>query len=359
MGHYRLGILYGDGIGPEVVGAAVEVLEAAASAAGDLTFDQVRLPIGWEAIRQLGVAMPASTIEALTDCHGWILGPHDSASYPPEERAKLNPSGALRHHFDLYANIRPARSYRGVRSLAQDVDLVIVRENTEGFYADRNMARGSGEFMPTPDLALAVGRFTRSAATRIARVGFALARERRRRVTLVHKANVLALAYGLFLEGCRAVAADYPDVQVDDYHIDAMTAHLVRRTADFDVIITTNMFGDILSDLTGELAGSLGLSPSVNAGDTRAMAQAAHGSAPDIAGQGIANPIGEILSTALLLNWLGRRHNDPAAGRAADLIERAVDLTLADGVRTPDLGGEARTRDVTAALVARIAGGPT
>ena len=354
MGRYRLGVLYGDGIGPEVVGSSVEVLDAAASAVGGLTFDQVRLPVGWEAIREVGVALPQATIDALEGCDGWILGPHDSVSYPPEEKAKLNPSGRLRVHFDLYANLRPARTYAGVASVAPNVDLVVVRENTEGFYADRSMTRGSGEILVTPDVAIVVGRFTRHCADRIARSAFALARQRRGYVSLVHKMNVLSWAYGIYYDACREVAAEYPDVRWDDYHIDAMTAHLVRRPADFDVIVTTNMFGDILSDLTGELAGSLGLSPSLNAGESRAMAQAAHGSAPDIAGRGIANPIGEILSTALLLHWLGQRHDDPAAGQAADRIERAVRSTLADGIRTPDLGGEAGTRELTAALVERI-----
>ncbi|HEX2171407.1 MAG TPA: isocitrate/isopropylmalate dehydrogenase family protein [Dehalococcoidia bacterium] len=353
MGHYRLGVLYGDGIGPEIVASAVEVLEAATMAAGGLSFDLVRLPIGWEAIQQRGVATPPETFEALAACDGWIMGPHDNASYPPEERAKLNPSGALRHHFDLYANIRPARTYLGVPSLLQDVDLIVARENTEGFYADRNMVRGTGEFMPTEDLALVVGRFTRRAAERIARTGFELASGRKKHVTIVHKANVLQMAYGMFREVCQGVGAEYPDVRVDDYHIDAMAAHLVRRAADFDVIVTTNMFGDILSDLAGELVGSLGLLGSINAGQDRAMAQATHGSAPDIAGRGIANPISEVVSTALLLRWIGRRHSDPAADHAAAAMERAVELTLSDGIRTPDLGGEATTKDLTAALVTR------
>lgn len=356
MGRYRLGVLYGDGIGPEVVGSSVEVLEAAAAAVGGLDFDLVRFPIGWEAIRQTGVAMPQETLDGLAACEAWILGPHDSASYPPEEQAKLNPSGTLRHHFDLYANLRPARSFPGIPALAEGVDLVIARENTEGFYADRNMAVGRGEFMATEDVALVVGRFTRQAAERIARTACLLAQQRRKHLTIVHKANVLTLAYGMFRDVCRAVAAEFPDLEVDDFHIDAMAAHLVRRPRDFDVIVTTNMFGDILSDLTGELAGSLGLSPAINAGDDRAMAQAAHGSAPDIAGRGIANPIGEILSTALLLDWLGDRHDDAAAKQAGDRIRTAIERALADGIRTPDLGGEAGTKDLTKALIDRLSG---
>jgi 3-isopropylmalate dehydrogenase len=213
------------------------------------------------------------------------------------------------------------------------------------------MAVGVGEFMPTPDVALAVGLVTRAASERIARVAFALARTRRRRVTIVHKANVLQLTLGLFRDACRAVAADFPDVACDDEHVDAMAALLVRRGADFDVLVTENMLGDILSDLTGELAGSLGMAGSVNAGERVAMAQAAHGAAPNIAGRGIANPVGMIASVALLLRWLSERRGDGALTAIAGRIERAVEMTLGAGeVRTPDLGGRATTRELTAAI---------
>ncbi len=356
MARYRLGVLRGDGIGPEIVDAAVRVLDAARAATPDLDVEWVPLPVGWEAIRAAGTALPAATVAALEDCDGWLLGPHDSASYPAAERATLNPSGALRRRFDLYANVRPARAYPGLPAIAPGLDLVIVRENTEGFYADRNMHEGAGEFMPTPEVALAVGKVTRRASERIARTAFALARTRRRRVAVVHKANVLRLTTGLFLETARAVARDFPDVAVEDYHVDAMAAHLVRRGADFDVVLATNMFGDILSDLAAELAGSLGLAPSINAGADRAMAQATHGSAPDIAGRGIANPVGMILSGAMLLRWLAGERKDPAPGLAGERVERAVEAALAAGVRTPDLGGGATTQAFTAAVLARAGG---
>lgn len=352
---YRLGVLAGDGIGPEIVAAAVRVLEAAQQ--GDrLRFEWRPLPMGLEAIRTVGSALPEGTVAALAQCDGWILGPHDSVSYPPAERAKLNPSGVLRRHFDLYANIRPAKAFPGLRAVSPGMDLVIARENTEGFYADRNMAVGSGEFMPTPDVALAVGKITRQASERIARTAFTLARQRRRKVAIVHKANVLRVTSGLFLEVCRTVGREFPEVAVEDYHIDAMTAHLVRRGGDFDVLVTENMFGDILSDLTGELSGSLGMAPSINAGSDVAMAQASHGSAPDIAGQGIANPVGMILSAAMLLAWLGGERQDAAATEAARAIEGAVAATLSHGPRTRDLGGSASTDEFTAALIQHLAG---
>lgn len=352
---YRLGVLTGDGIGPEIVEATLRVLEAAQRRDSRLHFEWVPLPMGWEAIRTAGSAMPEATIEALGTCDAWVMGPHDSVSYPATEREKLNPSGALRHRFDLFANIRPAKACPGLRAVCPEMDLVIVRENTEGFYADRNMAWGIGEFMPTPDVALAVGKITRQASERIARTAFTLARQRRKKVAVVHKANVLRKSYGLFLDVCRTVGGEFPDVTVEDYHIDAMAALLVRRGADFDVVVTTNMFGDILSDLTGELTGSLGMAPSINASASRAMAQASHGSAPDIAGKGIANPVGMILSAAMLLSWLAAERGDAAAGDAARAIDRAVAATLTHGPRTRDLGGSADTAEFTAAIVRLMA----
>jgi 3-isopropylmalate dehydrogenase len=352
---YRLGVLEGDGIGPEIVPAATGVVDAALERAASAV-DWVPLPIGWTAIREHGDHTPLSTVEALAELDGWLLGPHDSAAYPEPQRSRLNPSGALRRHFDLFANIRPAKGVPGSKAVAPDADLVIVRENTEGFYADRNTYAGTGEFMPSPEVAIAMGVFTRPRIERIARVALELARRRRRRATIVHKANVLRLSSGLFRDVCRQVAADYPDVEVDDVHIDAMTVHLVRRAADFDVIVAENMFGDILSDLAGELAGSLGLAASLNASDRRAMAQAAHGSAPDIAGQGVANPGSMILSAALLLRWLGDRHDDPEAGAAAERIERAVADAIAAGIRTRDLGGTEGTVGFAAAVADQAVG---
>jgi 3-isopropylmalate dehydrogenase len=351
---YRLGVLDGDGIGPEIVRATVDVVTAATRRADAVRLDWVPLPMGLAGIRDHGAAMSDATKRALGECHGWLMGPHDSAAYPPEHRWQRNPSAELRHHFDLFANIRPARTYPGLPSVAREADLVVVRENTEGFYPDRNMYAGAGEFMPTPDVALAVGVFTRRAAERIAQVACRLAMRRRRRLSIVHKANVLQLSTGLFRDTCRAVAAGYPEVQVEDYHVDAMAAHLVRRAADFDVIVTTNMFGDILSDLTGELTGSLGLAASLNAGTDRAMAQAAHGSAPDIAGRDVANPVGMLFSAVLLLRWLGERHGDAALLGLGDAVEAAVLQAWAAGIRTRDLGGDAGTAAFAQAVIDQL-----
>jgi 3-isopropylmalate dehydrogenase len=354
---YTLGVLPGDGIGPEIVPATVTAVDAAWAAAGVDAITWVELPFGAVAIEQHGDAVPEQTLTALAALDGWLLGPHDSAGYPPASRSTLNPSGTIRKHFDLFANIRPARAFPGGNAIVDGTDLVIVRENTEGFYADRNTYAGTGEFMPTPDVAIALCIITRTAVERIAREAFELARRRGKRVTIVHKANVLRLTTGLFRDVCRDVGAAYPDVTVDDAHIDAMAAHLVRRADQFDVIVTENMFGDILSDLAGEVAGSLGIAPSLNASHDRAMAQAAHGSAPDIAGRDTANPIAMMLSGAMLLTWLASKHDDPAAAEAGARLERGVEAAVRAGARTTDLGGSATTTAFTAAVVDAIRAG--
>jgi 3-isopropylmalate dehydrogenase len=345
-------ILEGDGIGPEIVAATLQVLRAAQKTFG-LDVDAARADIGWTAHRKCGTTCPDDVIERARRADGVILGPVSHNDYPPREQGGLNPSGELRRRLDLYANIRPARSHPGFPPrCGTPVDLVIVRENTEGFYADRSMHIGPGEYMPTPDLALATRKVTRQGSTRIAEAAFALAMQRRRKVTAVHKANVLRVSDGLFLECVRAVAAHYPDVAYEERLIDAMAALLVRDAAPFDVVVTTNMFGDILSDEASEIAGSLGLAASLNAGADHAVAQAQHGSAPDIAGKNIANPSSLIGSTAMLLAWLGERRGDERLAKAARAIEAALDRVLAqaDG-RTRDLGGSLDT-DAFAARVA-------
>jgi 3-isopropylmalate dehydrogenase len=350
---FRLGLLQGDGIGPEIMAVTASVVEAACANAGTGQLEWVPLPVGFEAINKGDPALPAETVTALADCDGWILGPVDFVAYPAADRAGRNPSGELRHVFDLFANIRPARTFSGIASVAPEADLIIARENTEGFYADRNMKLGTGDLRVTDDVALAVGVFTRRAAERITHTACQLALQRRKKVTIVHKANVLPHSMGLFLEAAKNVAAAY-DVECDDYHADAMAAHLVRRIADFDVVICENFIGDVFSDLTGELTGSLGLAPSLNVGDDTAMAQAAHGSAPDIAGQNIANPVGEILSAMMLLEWLGARRGDATLGAAAAGIDAAIRGAFEDGVATVDIGGEASTLEFGSEVIDRL-----
>jgi isocitrate/isopropylmalate dehydrogenase len=336
----RLLVLEGDGIGPEIMAATLRVLQAADGVFGlNIAFEHAA--VGWAAHRAEGTTLPDRVFGEARAAHGVLLGPVSTHDYPPRAQGGRNPSGELRIALDLYANIRPARSRPGFPPrCGKPIDLVIVRENTEGFYADRNMHFGSGEFMPTPDLALSMRKITRAGSTRIAESAFALAMRRRKKVTAVHKANVLRVSDGLFLECVQAVAKRYPLVTYEERIIDAMAALLVRDASPFDVVVTTNMYGDILSDEASEISGSLGLAASLNAGSAHAMAQAQHGSAPDIAGKNIANPVALIGSAATLLSWLGERRNDDKLARAAAAIEAALDRVIAapDG-RTPDLGG--------------------
>ena len=352
----KLLALEGDGIGPEITTATLEVLQAAAKAFG-LQVDVHKMDIGFVALKASGTTMPAGVLEAARAADGVILGPVQHDDYPPTDQGGVNPSGVLRKELDLYANIRPARTRPYVPSpITKTFDLVIVRENTEGFYADRTMFAGTGEFMPTPDLAMAMRKVTREGSRRIAQSAFELAMLRRRKVTAIHKANVLRMSDGLFLAEVRKVAKAFPDVAYDEKIVDAMTALLIRDPGQFDVIVATNMFGDILSDEASELAGSLGMAASLNAGTSNAVAQAQHGSAPDIAGKDIANPVSLIGSMAMLLRWLGERRTSPELLKAADAVEAAIEATLEDPkTRTRDLGGALGTKAFGAAVCAKLA----
>src|SRR4051794_8662874 len=351
----RLCVLNGDGISSEIMAATLHVLRAAAAKwQFECAFDEI--DVGLKPLRERGTTFPESAFEAAKAADGVILGPVSHNDYPPADKGGINPSGALRKRLDLFANIRPARTREGFPArCGKPVDLVVVRENTEGFYADRNMFAGSGEFMPTQDVALAVRKVTREGSMRIAEAGFRLAMQRRKLVTVVHKANVLRISDGLFLQCTRAVAARYPQVRYEEKIIDAMAALLVRDASVFDVIVTTNMFGDILSDEASEIAGSLGLAESLNAGADHAMAQAQHGSAPDIAGQDKANPASLIGSAAMLLGWLGERRDDTRLAQAAAGIEHALDAAIAKREwRTADLGGPLGTKAFAEQIVALL-----
>ena len=348
----KLLVLPGDGVGPEITDAALAVLDAVATRQ-PLDRERETMPIGLAALAAHGTTLPEGTLERARAADGVILGPIDHLRYPARDRGGVNVSAALRTGLDLYANIRPARTRPGLSGPVGAFDLVIVRENTEGFYPDRNMYAGSGEFMPDADTALSVRKISAAACRRIARRSFALAQRRRRKVTAIHKANNFILSDGLFLREVRAVAGDFPEVALDEVLVDAAAALLVREPARFDVLCTTNFHGDILSDLASELSGSLGLAGSLNAGDRHACAQAQHGSAPDIAGQDRVNPAAMLLSVAMLLDWLAERHGRSDCAAAAARITAAVDRALSNpATRTADLGGPLGTRAFTAAVIA-------
>jgi 3-isopropylmalate dehydrogenase len=334
----RIVLLPGDGIGPEIAAATLGVLRAA-SARFNLNLQIEEHAVGHESLQMFGTTVRPGLLDIVRNADGLILGPTATADFKDEGSGEINPSKYFRKALDLFANIRPARTFPGLRNRFGAFDLVVVRENTEGFYADRNMEQGNSELLVTPDVVVSLRRITRRCCERIAQAACRLAMKRRKHLTIVHKANVLKIGDGMFLDICRQTAHGYAGLVVDDILVDAMMAHVVRQPEKFDVIVATNMFGDILSDLTAELSGSLGLGGSLNVGADYAMAQAAHGSAPDIAGRDVANPISLILSAALLLAWHGERRGEARYEAAARAIEGAVAVAMQRGRVTKDVGG--------------------
>lgn len=340
----RIGVLEGDDIGHEVVPASVEIAKAAAAASG-MAIEWVDVPIGRRALETLGHTMPEGTLETLGALDGFILGPIGHREYPKVPEA-INPHPILRKRFDLFANVRPTRSFPGIGCLHDDIDMVIVRENNEGFQPDRNVVMGSGEFRPTHDVTISVRVITVEGSSKVARAAFEIARSRRKKLTLVHKNTVYKLGCGMFVDSCYEVAKDFPDVEVNEVIVDTMAMRLVRDPQSFDTVVTTNMFGDILTDEAAGLVGGLGMAPGLCIGrGSIAMAQATHGSAPDIAGKGIANPFAMIESTRMLFDWMGHHHKIDAALDMSRIMKAGIDSALADpATRTPDIRGTGSQR---------------
>ena len=351
----RFLVLPCDGIGPEITKATMEVLEAANARFG-LGIQSDHEDVGFPSLEKYGTTLRDEVIEKAKTYDGIILGPQSHMDYPPRDQGGPNVSGGFRVRLDLYANIRPARTRPFLPG--KKMDLVIMREATEGFYPDRNMFKGLGEFMPTEDVALSIRKLTSKGCERIAREAFKLAMRRGRKVTAVHKANNFIITDGFFMDWVRKVHEEFPEVELNDVIIDAMAAHLVRDPSRYDVIVATNFYSDILSDLASELSGSLGLAGSINANAQTGLvcAQAQHGSAPDIENQNIANPCSLILSVAMMLSWLGERNGDAALSAAGAEIDRAVDAVLEKPEnRTRDLGGPVNTDAFGALVAAEIA----
>jgi 3-isopropylmalate dehydrogenase len=346
-------VIPGDGIGPETMSVATEALEII-SGKFNLGLDLQHDIAGHDSLKKYGTTIHDGLLESVKHADGLILGPMSTYDFKDESKGEINPSKFFRKSLDLFANIRPAKTYPGSGTQYKPLDLVVVRENTEGFYADRNVESGGSEMLITQDVVVSLRRITRPCCERIARAAFELAMTRKKHVTIVHKANVLRIGDGMFIDACHAVAREFPEVRVDDVIVDAMMAHVVRAPERYDVIVTTNMFGDILSDLTAELAGSLGLAASINAGTHYAMAQAAHGSAPDIAGQNIANPFSQVISASMLLAWYGQRKSKSAFIEASKALNEAVAQAIAAGEATRDVGGTLGTRETGQALSARL-----
>lgn len=334
---YEIAVLFGDGIGPEVVNSALKVLERVQE---KFNFKMKFLfgEAGLSVIEKYGTNLPNKTFQMLKKSDACLKGPMTTPEGPESEKSV---AVKIRTMFDLYANVRPCRSLPNTPGLKKNIDLVIIRENTEGmYYAKEKMIR--------PGVAIAERLITRKSSERIAEFAFELAMKRKKHVTYVHKANILKITDGLFKSSVEKVAKKFPRVKVDDMHVDNMAAQLIKKPEIFDVVVTTNMFGDILSDVAAQVVGGVGLVPSANIGENYGMFEPMHGSAPKYAGKNKVNPIATILTSKMMLEFLGEN-------KAANAIENAITKVLREGkVRTYDLDGKSSTTAMTEAIVKKI-----
>ncbi|RUO49736.1 isocitrate dehydrogenase [Pseudidiomarina donghaiensis] len=328
-------VIPGDGIGPDIIDATLKILDKAGC-----DFNYEFADAGLAALEKTGELLPQATLDAIARNKATLKGPLTT----PVGEGFTSINVSLRKQFNLYANVRPVKSFKGTKARYEDIDIVTVRENTEGMYS------GLGQVVSEDGSeAQAMSKITRAGAERIVRFAYELARrEGRKKVTAVHKANILKSTSGLFLKVAREVAAEYPDIQSDEMIVDAVCMKLVMNPEQFDVIVTTNLFGDILSDLCAGLVGGLGMAPGANIGEKSAIFEAVHGSAPDIAGQNLANPTSVILAAIQMLEYLGMQEQ-------AKRILTAVTDVIATGDRTTrDLGGNGGTTDFTQAVIDRL-----
>ena len=336
---YKLALISGDGIGPEISKATKSVLQLIHDKF-DVKFEITDVEAGDSVVKKSGKALPDHSFQAIKNA--------DVCMKAPVGESAADVIVYLRRVFDLYANVRPAKNYPNIQALKDDIDMVIVRENTEDVYA--------GLEYDFENASIAIRLITKKASTRIAEYAFKLAkfRNKKKSVTAVHKANLLRKTDGLFSTACREVSKKYSDIKFSEMYVDACAMNLIRNPENFDVIVTTNLFGDILSDEAAQVVGSLGIAPAANIGDNFAIFEPVHGSAPDIAGKGIANPLSMILSAKMMLDWLAMKNNDNKCIVASNKIEDTVTKVLAKGIKTPDIGGNNRTDDVTNAVLAEL-----
>lgn len=334
---HRIGILPGEGIGPEVVDATLMVLDAVQKVE-PVRLEYLKGEAGAYCIEKYGTNLPQKTVEMLKGTAACLKGPMTTPEEPGSPRSV---AVTLRSIFDLYANVRPARSLPNVTSLKPGIDMIIVRENTEGLYAGK-------EFEAAPGVGIAMRIITRAASERVAKFALELAANRRNRLTFVHKGNILKITDGIFKQAVYDMAKSYPDVQLEDLHIDIATAQLIKRPESFDVIVTTNLFGDILSDEAAQIVGGLGVAAGANIGDSYGMFEPVHGSAPKYTGQNKVNPIATIEAVKMMLEYLGEKN-------AADRIGKATVKVLEEGkVLTYDLGGQSKTSDMGRAVADKV-----
>jgi tartrate dehydrogenase/decarboxylase / D-malate dehydrogenase len=348
MKTFRIALLPGDGIGPEVIDQAVRVLDRAQSGHA-FQLDMTRLPWGGNRYFEQGKVVPDDYLETLASYDAILLGALGDPQRLPDH-ISLKPLVEIRQRFDQYACVRPARLFKGVCSLLaapNEIDLLVLRENSEGEYLPCGGRVKPGE---PEEIAIQSAVHTRRGVERILRFGFELAMTRRRRLTMITKSNALSFAFVLWDEALESVQADFPEVETDRQHADAAAMNFVRRPERFDVVVASNLFGDILSDLGGAIVGGLGLLASANLNPARrfpSMFEPVHGSAPDIVGKGIANPVAAILSAAMMLDWLDQ-------SKAAATIRDAVEAVLGSGAGTPDLGGNLTTAQMTDAIISHL-----
>jgi isopropylmalate/isohomocitrate dehydrogenase-like protein len=334
---YSIAVLKGDGIGPEVTESTVNVLDVIQEKS-NFKLNYLYGEAGYHCIAEYGTNLPKQTVELIKQTQACLKGPMTT---PEEPEAPVSVAVTLRRMFNLYANVRPCKSYPSVEALKPNIDLIVVRENTEGLYS-------GSEALLAPGVGVALRIITREASLKIAEFAFKLASRRKKHLTYVHKGNILRITDGIFKDAVKETQQKYPDITVDDLHIDAATMQLIKKPETYDVIVTTNLFGDILSDEAAQVTGSLGLAAGANIGATYGMFEPVHGSAPKYTGMNRVNPIATIMAGSMMLDYLGEKE-------AAEKIEKAVLDVLSEGkVRTADLGGSATTNEMSKAIVEKI-----
>ncbi len=329
---YKISLITGDGIGPELSESAISVLNTIQEKYG-IEFEISKLIAGDKALEQTGKALPDDVVETIKNS--------DVCLKAPVGESAADVIVVLRRMLDLYANIRPSKSYPHMPALRDDIDMVIVRENTEDLYTGKEFSLGNS--------AIALRIISEDASKRIAKYAFETAKQRNsmKKVTCVHKSNVMRVTDGLFAKACIEVSKDYPGIEFEEMYVDACAMNLIRQPEKFDVVVTTNLFGDILSDESSQVVGGLGMAPAANLGDNFALFEPVHGAAFDIAGQNIANPSSFLLSIKMMLDWLGAKHNDQKCFEMATKLESTIFDLVKSGIKTKDIGGDKTTSEFT------------
>jgi 3-isopropylmalate dehydrogenase len=338
---YDISLITGDGIGPELSESAISVLDTIHDKLG-LQFSVKKLQAGDQALKQTGQALPKDTLESIKRSNACLKAPVGESAADVIVR--------LRRILDLYANIRPAKSYPNMNALRDDIDLVIVRENTEDLYT-------GDEFDIDENTSITLRRISSQASKRIAKYACIIAEQRnkKKKITCVHKSNVMRKTDGLFSKTCEAEVRSHPGISFEQMYVDACAMNLIRNPQSFDVIVTTNLFGDILSDEAAQVVGGLGMAPAANIGDNFALFEPVHGAAFDIAGKQIANPSSFILSIKMMLEWLGMKNNDKKCIDVAGKLESTVYGIVKNGIKTKDIGGDKTTREFTKEVISKLA----